>query len=94
MIIPAADRLGGVNEYYFVKKLEEIAQLNQAGRDIISFAIGSPDMAPSEQSLDAMRETLVNTKAHGYQPYRGVPALRQAMAKWYAHTYQDRKSVV
>jgi LL-diaminopimelate aminotransferase len=87
MIIPAANRLGGVNEYYFVKKLEEIARLNQAGRDIISFAIGSPDMAPSEQSLDAMRETLLNPKAHGYQPYRGVPALRQAMAKWYAHTY-------
>ena len=45
--ITPADRVGTVKEYYFSKKLREIAQLNAQGADIISLGIGGPDLPPS-----------------------------------------------
>jgi LL-diaminopimelate aminotransferase len=87
MIIPVANRLNGVKEYYFVKKLEEIARLNKEGKKIISFGIGSPDLPPSEASVQALFDTAKASNAHGYQPYRGVPELRESIAKFYAQTY-------
>ncbi|HSZ71307.1 MAG TPA: aminotransferase class I/II-fold pyridoxal phosphate-dependent enzyme [Cytophagaceae bacterium] len=88
MIIPVANRLNGVKEYYFVKKLEEIARLNKEGKKIISFGIGSPDLPPSQASVDALMETAKSPASHGYQPYRGIPELREAISKFYGQTYQ------
>ncbi|MCU0431284.1 MAG: aminotransferase class I/II-fold pyridoxal phosphate-dependent enzyme [Cytophagaceae bacterium] len=87
MIIPAANRLQNVKEYYFVKKLEEIARLNKEGKNVISFGIGSPDLAPSAATLKALSETASMPHVHGYQPYRGIPELREAIARWYSQTY-------
>lgn len=47
--IAPADRLASVSEYYFSKKLKEVAQMNAEGKDVISLGIGSPDMPPSEK---------------------------------------------
>lgn len=47
--IKPADRLASVSEYYFSKKLKEVAQMNAEGKDVISLGIGSPDMPPSEK---------------------------------------------
>ncbi len=88
MIIPIANRLNTVSEYYFVKKLEEIAKLNKEGKNVISFGIGSPDLAPSEEALTALTETAHKSNAHGYQPGRGIPELREAMAGFYKKTYR------
>ena len=44
--IKPADRLASVSEYYFSKKLKEVAQMNAEGKDVISLGIGSPDMPP------------------------------------------------
>jgi LL-diaminopimelate aminotransferase len=88
MIIPVANRLNNVSEYYFVKKLEEIAKLNKEGKNVISFGIGSPDLAPSEESLKALFETASKPNAHGYQPYRGIPELREAISGFYKNTYK------
>jgi LL-diaminopimelate aminotransferase len=87
MIIPVANRLNGVKEYYFVRKLEEIARLNKEGKKVISFGIGSPDLPPSEASVQALIETAKAPSSHGYQPYRGVPELRESIAKFYSRTY-------
>lgn len=87
MIIPVAQRLQKVEDYYFVKKLEEIKKLTDAGKDIISFGIGSPDLAPSEPTLTALTESAQNPKNHGYQPYRGLPEFRGAIATFYQNTY-------
>lgn len=87
MIIPVANRLNTVSEYYFVKKLEEIAKLNKEGKNVISFGIGSPDLAPSEETLVTLAETAHKPTAHGYQPGRGIPELREAMAAFYKRTY-------
>lgn len=87
MIIPVAQRLQKVEDYYFVKKLEEIKKLTDSGKDIISFGIGSPDLPPSEATLKALAEGAQNPKNHGYQPYRGLPELRAGIADFYKRTY-------
>lgn len=42
--IQPADRLANVSEYYFSRKLKEVAQMNAEGKNVISLGIGSPDM--------------------------------------------------
>ena len=61
--------------------------MNAEGLDIISLAIGSPDMPPSEATVDKLCEVAREPSAHGYQPTQGTPELRQAMAGYYRHTY-------
>ena len=85
--IRPADRLGGVKEYYFSRKLKEIAEMNANGADVISLGIGSPDMPPSEQTLDTLCKECRKPDAHGYQPYAGIPELRQGMAYFYKRWY-------
>ena len=85
--IQPADRLSLVQEYYFSRKLKEVAQLNAQGLDIVSLAIGSPDMPPSKRTIDKLCEVAANPNAHGYQPTMGTPELRQAMAAFYKKWY-------
>lgn len=76
-----------VGEYYFSRKLKEIAKRQAAGEDIISLAIGSPDMPPSQQTINRLATEAQRSDAHGYQPTRGIPELRQAMAGFYKRWY-------
>ena len=82
-----AGRLSLVQEYYFSRKLKEVARLNAEGRDIISLAIGSPDMPPSERTVNKLCEVARRPDSHGYQPTMGTAELRQAMARYYKKTY-------
>lgn len=82
-----ASRVNCIQEYYFSRKLKEVARLNAEGRDIISLAIGSPDMPPSPQTIDKLCEVARNPASHGYQPTAGLPELREAMAGFYKRTY-------
>lgn len=81
--IAPAHRISQVKEYYFSTKLKEIARLNQAGADIISLAVGGPDMPPSPDTISTLCAEASRPNAHGYQPYVGLPELRQAYANWY-----------
>src|SRR5574344_1668536 len=85
--IQPADRLQLVSEYYFSRKLKEVAKLNAAGQDIVSLAIGSPDMPPSKATVDKLCEVARMDNAHGYQPTIGTPELRNAMARFYQRWY-------
>ena len=85
--ITPADRLSGVSEYYFSKKLKEVAQMNAEGKDVISLGIGSPDMPPSEETVSTLCREAQNPNGHGYQPYVGIPELRKAFADWYQKWY-------
>jgi aspartate/methionine/tyrosine aminotransferase len=82
-----ANRLTGVSEYYFSKKLKEVAQMNAEGKNVISLGIGSPDMPPSEQTVNTLCQEAQNADGHGYQPYVGIPELRKAFAGWYQQWY-------
>ena len=86
-MIQPADRLSLVSEYYFSRKLKEVAKLNSEGKDIISLAIGSPDMPPSAETIDVLCEHAKRADVHGYQPTMGIPELREAMARFYKRWY-------
>jgi len=83
MIIPTSNRLGDVKEYYFSTKLREIAERRKAGHDIISLGIGSPDMSPAPEVIEALTAAAKQAGKHGYQSYAGIPELRQGFASWY-----------
>lgn len=87
MNIVPADRLNIVSEYYFSKKLREVAEMNAAGKNVISLGVGSPDLPPSEETTKAFCESVVQSDVHGYQPHVGIPELRKAFADWYKRTY-------
>lgn len=85
--IKPADRLSNVSEYYFSRKLKEVARMNAEGKDVISLAIGSPDMPPSEATIDVLCREARKADTHGYQPTIGTSELRQAMAGFYKRWY-------
>ncbi|MCW3467464.1 pyridoxal phosphate-dependent aminotransferase [Chitinophaga nivalis] len=88
MQIQVAKRLQGTEEYYFSKKLREIEEMNQTGVRVISLGIGSPDLPPHPSVVAALQEQAALPNTHAYQGYKGIPALRQAMASWYHEYYQ------
>ena len=81
--VKPADRLSCVKEYYFSRKLSEIARLREEGHDIVSLAIGSPDLPPPPQAIETLCKVAHDAHAHGYQPTKGTPELRHAMARFY-----------
>lgn len=88
MIIKTASRLDSINEYYFSKKLKEIAEMNAAGKQVINLGIGSPDLPPSVSTIEKLVETARKDNTHAYQGYIGVPALREAMSDFYRTHYR------
>ncbi|MFT6867617.1 MAG: LL-diaminopimelate aminotransferase [Cyclobacteriaceae bacterium] len=82
MNIRPADRLSELQEYYFSKKLKEVAKLNQEGKDIINMGIGSPDLMPDAVVISELIETTIQSQNHGYQAYQGIPELRKALAQF------------
>ncbi len=87
MLVAPAHRLKLVTEYYFSRKLKEVAEMNAQGMDVISLAIGSPDMPPTQETIVCLQEVAADPNAHGYQPTMGTPELRQAIAMFYHDTY-------
>lgn len=87
MKIELANRLNGIGEYYFSQKLREIDGMNKEGKAVINLGIGSPDMAPDVAVIETLQAESRKPNVHAYQSYKGVPALREAMAKWYEKWY-------
>lgn len=92
MIIKAAKRTESVQEYYFSRKLKEIAAMNAERKErgeepVINLGIGSPDGMPPMPAIEALCEVAVQPGNHAYQSYVGLPELRQAFADWYARWY-------
>lgn len=85
--ITPAERVNSVQEYYFSKKLKEVAEMNAAGKNVINLGVGSPDLPPSEATVNALCEQAHRADTHGYQPYVGIPELRQGFADWYRKWY-------
>ena len=85
--IELSDRLDGVGEYYFSRKLREIDQMRAAGRRIISLGIGSPARPPHSSVVDRLHEVALRPDTHAYQSYKGAAVLRRAFSAWYADRY-------
>ena len=80
-------RLEGIGEYYFSQKLREIDGLKKIGKDIINLGIGSPDLPPHPEVIKVLNDESAKSNVHGYQGYKGVAPLRNAIAEWYDKWY-------
>lgn len=82
-----AERLKGIEEYYFSTKLRQIDEMNKAGKQVINLGIGSPDLPPHPDVIKTLQEEAAKPNQHGYQNYKGSPVLRNAISKWYQKWY-------
>ena len=92
MMIRPAKRTESVQEYYFSRKLKEIAAMNaeRAARGddpVINLGIGSPDGMPPAEAIEALTVSARQPGNHAYQSYVGLPELRKAFADWYSRWY-------
>lgn len=85
--IRPSQRVETIKEYYFSRKLKEIARLRATGLDIISLGIGGPDLPPSKNVIDRACDVLHRPDSHSYQMTIGIPELRASYASWYARYY-------
>ncbi len=85
--VKPANRLDLIQEYYFSRKLREVAQMNAEGKNVISLGIGSPDNPPAPEVIETLCTEAHKDDVHGYQPTVGIPELREAMADWYKRWY-------
>lgn len=85
--IRIANRLQGIGEYYFSKKLQQIEALNNQGKQVINLGIGSPDLPPHSSVIKALNDNAVMPNNHAYQSYKGIAPFREAIANWYATWY-------
>ena len=85
--ITPANRVNSVQEYYFSRKLKEVAEMNAAGKHVINLGVGSPDLPPSEETIETLCQHARHPEEHGYQPYVGIPELRKGFADWYKKWY-------
>ncbi len=88
MKIKVADRISEVQEYYFSRKLREIAERRSEGEDIINLGIGSPDLAPAPEVIEELTRAAADPANHGYQSYRGIVELRTAFSDFYQRHFQ------
>ena len=86
-MIKTADRIANVEEYYFSRKLAEVRTLDTPELRVINLGIGSPDLSPSTATVEALTKSAENPANHGYQNYKGILALRQAIAGFYNKMY-------
>lgn len=92
MIIRPARRTESVQEYYFSRKLKEIAVMNaerkaEGRAPVINLGIGSPDGMPPLPAVEALCGGARKPGNHAYQSYVGLPELREAFAQWYSRWY-------
>jgi LL-diaminopimelate aminotransferase len=86
-MIQTAKRIANVEEYYFSRKLAEVRSLDTPELRVINLGIGSPDQAPSPNAIEALSLSANNPANHGYQNYKGIPALRKGVADFYKKVY-------
>ena len=88
VVINRAHRLDGTGEYYFSRRLREIAEIEAAtGRQIIKLAMGSPDLPPAPEVIERLAKEAHRPDVHKYMSFKGEPILRKAFADWYRRWY-------
>jgi LL-diaminopimelate aminotransferase len=80
-------RLDRLPPYLFVEINRKIAEKKARGEDIISFAIGDPDMPTPSNIIDELCRAARDPANHRYPETAGLPELRQAVAEWYQRRF-------
>jgi LL-diaminopimelate aminotransferase len=82
-----AQRLIKSSAYPFAEWSKHINSAQKRGIDVIRLDIGNPEMAPPSEVIDELGRSASDTLHHGYPGYRGVPALRTAIADYYRRRF-------
>jgi aminotransferase len=85
---PPPNRLERLPQQYFtalLAKVSEHAALD--GEPLVDLGRGNPEVGPPQHVIDALAEAANQPSAHGYPPFRGLPALREAIAARYSDAY-------
>ncbi len=82
-----ASRLANLPPYPFARWEGLVNRARQSGLDVIRLDIGDPDLPPHESVIEALCRSAHNPDHHGYPGYRGIPALRQAIADYYGRRF-------
>ncbi len=77
-----AARLAGLGEYFFAGLEKRLARAREEGRDVISLAVGDPDLPAPEPVVEALRQAVSDPATHRYPSYWGSEAFRKEVAAW------------
>jgi LL-diaminopimelate aminotransferase len=82
-----AKRIEQLPPYLFAEISRKIAEKRAQGADIITFAVGDPDMPTPPHIIDALVEAARDPANHRYPESEGLPELRRAIADWYERRF-------
>jgi alanine-synthesizing transaminase len=80
-------RIRRLPPYVFAEVNRLKADARAAGRDVIDFGMGNPDMASPPHVVQKLIETVQDPRTHRYSESRGIPGLRRAIAAYYARRF-------
>ena len=78
-----ARRMENIPPYLFVEINQKIAEKRAKGEDVVSFAIGDPDMPTPPHIIERLCQAAQDPANHRYPETEGLPKLRQTIAGWY-----------
>ena len=82
-----AERIDKLQPYLFVEISRKINQKRAAGVDVITFAIGDPDIPTPPHILDKLLEAAQDPPNHRYPESDGLPQFRRAISDWYSKRF-------
>lgn len=80
-------RVSALKPYLFVEINKKIAEKKARGEEVISFAIGDPDMPTPPHVIERLCKEAQNPENHRYPESAGLPELSQAIAAWYQRRF-------
>jgi L-glutamine---4-(methylsulfanyl)-2-oxobutanoate aminotransferase len=84
----APDRIERLPEQYFTGLLAKVAAATaEGGEPLVDLGRGNPEVGPPEHVVHALAECAERRDVHGYAPFSGVPALKEAIAIRYGELY-------
>jgi LL-diaminopimelate aminotransferase len=82
-----AKRIENLPPYLFVEISRKIAEKKAKGEEVISFAIGDPDLPTPAHIIDRLCREAQDPVNHRYPESAGLPELRKAIAEWYLNRF-------
>ncbi len=81
-------RMENLQPYLFVEINKKIAEKRARGEEVVSFAVGDPDMPTPEHIINRLCQAAQDPANHRYPETAGLPELRQAIADWYKKRFE------
>src|SRR5436305_7881358 len=87
----APERIQRLPEQYFMALLARVAAAAATdGEPLVDLGRGNPEVGPPEHVARALAESAARPDVHGYAPFAGLPALKEAIAARYDAVYGVR----